>query len=168
MSILDVRDPQCKLQRLYLSRSDIDDRECASFMESLHRNKSLEYLDLSHNRIGEMEEYNTVNPDFITGGESIAEMLLHNNTYLRNLFKSRLPSHWTLGYSIWICRGTTLEKKAPRHWRIYSRIIITWRLWISLITTSATWLDNTSDSLWGQTRRWQTWIFRITIYSLTE
>ena len=50
-------------------------------MESLHRNKSLEYLDLSHNRIGEMEEYNTVNPDFITGGESIAEMLLHNNTY---------------------------------------------------------------------------------------
>lgn len=69
------------MQRLYLSRSDIDDRECAAFMESLHRNKSLEYLDLSHNRIGEMEEYNTVNPDFITGGESIAEMLLHNNTY---------------------------------------------------------------------------------------
>lgn len=51
----------------------------ASLLTSLHNNKSLVFLDLSHNRIGEMEEYNTVNPDFITGGESIAEMLLNND-----------------------------------------------------------------------------------------
>ena len=51
----DLRASQCKLVRLYLSRSDLDDKECASLMEAMQQNKSVQYLDLSHNRIGEME-----------------------------------------------------------------------------------------------------------------
>ena len=74
-----LRDPQCIISELFLSKSDIDDVECASLMESLHENKSLQRLDLSSNRIGEMEEFNSVNPSFLSGGEAIAEMLLQNS-----------------------------------------------------------------------------------------
>ena len=45
----------CKLEELALSSSDIDDTECAAFMSALMVNKSLTYLDMSHNAIGTKE-----------------------------------------------------------------------------------------------------------------
>lgn len=47
--------PTCVLQELLLCSSDIDDDECANFVQSLHNNTSLVYLDLSHNAIGKKE-----------------------------------------------------------------------------------------------------------------
>ncbi len=74
----------CKLQELLLSKSDIDDGECADFMKSLYNNKSLTSLNLSNNLIGGKEEYNDIIPSFVTGGVGIAECLRLNDvlTYL--------------------------------------------------------------------------------------
>ena len=70
----------CPITELHLSKADFDDRECAEFIASLAENTTLTHLDMSHNLIGEMEEYNVVVPDFETGGEAIAEMLISNRT----------------------------------------------------------------------------------------
>jgi hypothetical protein len=55
--------------------AQVDDGECASFIDAVKANKSLKELDLSNNKIGDQENYNTVFPDFTTGGEAIAELL---------------------------------------------------------------------------------------------
>eukprot|EP01041_Mallomonas_annulata_P005786 gene5786-11688_t len=73
-----LKDRSCSLQKLILKQSDIDDNECAELMEAMSVNRSVTALDLTGNLIGEMEEYNTVRPDFITGGEAIASMLALN------------------------------------------------------------------------------------------
>lgn len=65
----------CDLNALHLSGADVDDTECATFCKCLHKNTSLEELDLSHNLIGTEETRNAVNPDFYTGGEAIADMV---------------------------------------------------------------------------------------------
>jgi hypothetical protein len=72
--------PTCTLKELLLSSADIDDDECASLMLSIHGNTSLVYLDMSHNAIGKKEEYNSVFPDFTTGGEAISELLTTNRS----------------------------------------------------------------------------------------
>ena len=77
-----LQDKDCRIKELYLSKSDIDDNECAEFIISIAENKSLLKLDLSNNLIGEMEDYNTVFPDFITGPEAISEVILMNDTLL--------------------------------------------------------------------------------------
>ena len=69
---------KCHLKRLWLSKADVDDRECAEFMTSLAHNRSLEVLSLSQNLIGDAEAVNTANPDVITGGEAIGIMLRDN------------------------------------------------------------------------------------------
>lgn len=68
----------CRLQKLCLSKADVDDQECAEFMDAVRSNKSLTALCLSHNLIGDAEIFNTVNPDLITGGEAIGAMLRDN------------------------------------------------------------------------------------------
>jgi hypothetical protein len=45
----------CTLRELLLCSADIDDDECVDFISALHANKSLKYLDLSHNAIGKKE-----------------------------------------------------------------------------------------------------------------
>lgn len=75
-----VNTHSCSLTELYLSNADVDDEEVQGFTEALHVNRTLNTLDLSHNLIGNAENLNIVQPDLVTGGEAIAEMLLVNNT----------------------------------------------------------------------------------------
>jgi hypothetical protein len=46
---------KCNIIELHLSKSDIDDKECAAFMDAIFVNTSLKILNLSHNLIGGME-----------------------------------------------------------------------------------------------------------------
>lgn len=69
----------CKLRELRLNKSDVDDYECANMMDSMSKNKSIKKLFLSNNFIGVHEELNAVHPDFITGPEAIATMLIQND-----------------------------------------------------------------------------------------
>lgn len=68
-------DPNCRLTQLHLSKSDIDDEECADFMKAMAVNTSITKLNLSHNMIGGMEEKKPLSPDFMTGAEAIAVVL---------------------------------------------------------------------------------------------
>ena len=68
----------CKLRKLWLATADIDDFECADFMQDLTHNRSLEIISLADNLIGDAENLNIVNPDLTTGGEAIADMLQEN------------------------------------------------------------------------------------------
>ena len=70
-----VGNPDCKLQCLRMSDANIDDGECAAFVEVLMNNRHLKELDMSKNLLGKDENLNTVQPDFTTGGESLAELL---------------------------------------------------------------------------------------------
>lgn len=63
----------------------VDDGECASFIEAVKQNRSLRELDLSNNKIGDQENYNTVFPDFTTGGEAIADLLCDEDCHLEVL-----------------------------------------------------------------------------------
>ena len=82
ISFEEDEDPPCAIEDLRLCQSDVDDEECAEFMQALHVNKSLKRLDLSHNLIGDREEETTVFPNFITGGRAIARMLAVNTTLI--------------------------------------------------------------------------------------
>ena len=79
--------PGCTLKKLVLSRSDVDDAECARFVRKISANPetSLVYFDLSHNSIGMSENMNFVQPDFETGGEALAEWMRHGNCQLKYL-----------------------------------------------------------------------------------
>lgn len=68
----------CKLRKLWLAKADIDDHECADFMCAVRNNRSLTTLSLSNNLIGDAESFNTLNPDFVTGGEAIGITLRDN------------------------------------------------------------------------------------------
>ena len=59
--------PALKLQRFALAAADVDDGECARFVDCLKVNRSLTHLDLSRNLIGQQESRNCVNPNFYTG-----------------------------------------------------------------------------------------------------
>jgi hypothetical protein len=80
-----LRSPNCSIQKLILQKSDIDDSECHMFVEALKENSSLLELDLSNNKIGQAETLNTVQPDYITGGEALADMLASNSCKLQYL-----------------------------------------------------------------------------------
>ena len=69
----------CKLRELRLNKSDVDDLECANMMKSMTENKSIKKLFLSNNFIGVNEELNAVTPEFVTGPEAIASMLMQND-----------------------------------------------------------------------------------------
>jgi len=74
----------CPLQRLLLSNANIDDYECEQFMIQLKNNYTLTEIDMSSNLIGSAEQLNVVQPDFITGGEAIADVI-RSNTKLKIL-----------------------------------------------------------------------------------
>jgi hypothetical protein len=65
----------CTLKTLILNAADVDDFECAGFIDAVRQNTSLRELDLSGNLIGKSENLNTVLPDIITGSEAIADLL---------------------------------------------------------------------------------------------
>lgn len=62
-----------------MSDANIDDGECARFVEVLLRNVHLKELDLSRNLLGKDENLNAVQPDFVTGGESLSALLRHES-----------------------------------------------------------------------------------------
>lgn len=71
--------PECRLQCLRMSDANIDDGECARFVEVLMRNIHLKELDMSCNLLGKDENLNAVQPDFVTGGESLSELIRHES-----------------------------------------------------------------------------------------
>lgn len=70
-----LKQSSCPLKELGMSNADVDDGECVNLVASLDMNQTLTSLDLSRNRIGELEDRNAIDPDFTTGGEAIAELL---------------------------------------------------------------------------------------------
>lgn len=70
----------CTIESLHLAKSDVDDEECAEFMDSMRTNASVRLLNLSNNKIGEMEEHLTVFPSFVTGAMAIAAAFEANHT----------------------------------------------------------------------------------------
>ena len=63
-----------------LRLQDVDDGEACNLCQAFCENKSVRTLGLASNKIGNNEMLNSVQPDFKTGGEAVAEMLLINST----------------------------------------------------------------------------------------
>jgi Leucine-rich repeat (LRR) protein len=55
-----VSNPDTPCVKLILQNADVDDFECAAFVETLKTNNNLRDLDLSHNLLGSAEILNTV------------------------------------------------------------------------------------------------------------
>lgn len=81
----------CILHSLRLRDANIDDAECAHICSVLKGNKCLTELDLSNNLLGKDENLNVVKPEFITGGESLADLLLHGLCPIE-----KLVLHWNM------------------------------------------------------------------------
>ena len=95
-------EPSCRLQRLWLSHADIDDFECADFMEAISSNTSLVLISLSDNLIGDAEILNIVNPELITGGEATVS--------------ADVPTHFGfLFFHHCIGRGASPNDRAPEN-----------------------------------------------------
>lgn len=88
--------PNCCLETLVLSRSNIDDQECAHFIRAIEHLPSLTELDLSHNSVGKAEKVYRNTPrgssngggsgnNSITGTQAIAELLQSADCKLRTL-----------------------------------------------------------------------------------
>ncbi|EQC29770.1 hypothetical protein SDRG_12541 [Saprolegnia diclina VS20] len=71
--------PLCGLTTLILSTCDIDDGELIPFADAMKTNRICTTLNLSRNLIGTSEALNAVQPDLVTGGEALADMLAANN-----------------------------------------------------------------------------------------
>jgi Ran GTPase-activating protein (RanGAP) involved in mRNA processing and transport len=84
-------DPKCSLQVLRLSDSDIEDSECAQFVDVLMNNRNLKELDMSKNLLGKDENLNAVKPDCVTAGESLASLLR-----LKTCSLQTLNLHWNM------------------------------------------------------------------------
>lgn len=70
--------PDCTLKCLHMSNANIDDAECAHFIDVVMRNRHLKELDMSNNLLGSGENLNVVKPNFTTGGEALAELIANS------------------------------------------------------------------------------------------
>jgi Ran GTPase-activating protein (RanGAP) involved in mRNA processing and transport len=86
-----IGNSNCQLKCLRMSSTDIDDKECARFIDVLMNNRQLKELDMSNNLLGKDENLNVVMPDFLTGGESIAKLLRSSLCPLETL-----NLHWNM------------------------------------------------------------------------
>ncbi|ETV69364.1 hypothetical protein, variant [Aphanomyces astaci] len=100
----------CTLTHLGVCKADIDDSECAAFMVAFEANKSVIQLKMSRNRIGEAENLNVVQPDFVTGGEAIGGMLNVNLTL------TQLDVSWNL---LRLASGVTLANSLKLNYNLY-------------------------------------------------
>mmetsp|Transcript_5234 Transcript_5234/g.11448 ORF Transcript_5234/g.11448 Transcript_5234/m.11448 type:complete len:1188 (+) Transcript_5234:1048-4611(+) len=75
-----LRDTHCQLLTLHLNGADVDDEECKNIAEAISHNQSIRTLGLQKNLIGAAEMVNVLNPDLITGGEALGEMIRMNTT----------------------------------------------------------------------------------------
>jgi hypothetical protein len=80
-----IGNPYVTLKSLHLKQADIDDGECAEFIDALMHNRFLQELDLSYNMLGKSENLNAIYPDLITGGESLATLIRDGGCPLRRL-----------------------------------------------------------------------------------
>lgn len=65
----------CPLERLIVSKADVDDFECGRLITAIKANKALCELDLSSNKLGSTENSNNSQYSFKLGAESIADLL---------------------------------------------------------------------------------------------
>lgn len=86
-----IGNPDCRLRCLRMSDANIDDSECARFVQVLMHNRHLQELDMSKNLLGKDENLNAVQPDFETGGESLAELIRVGTCPLQTL-----NLHWNM------------------------------------------------------------------------
>ncbi|RLO00433.1 hypothetical protein DYB28_004026 [Aphanomyces astaci] len=100
----------CTLTHLGVCKADIDDSECAAFMVAFEANKSVIQLKMSRNRIGEAENLNVVQPDFVTGGEAIGGMLNVNLTL------TQLDVSWNL---LRLASGVTLANSLKLNYNLF-------------------------------------------------
>lgn len=114
-----IGNENCPLKCLRMSGAGIDDKECARFVEVLMRNRCLLELDMSKNLLGKDENLNVVKPDFVTGGEILADLLRDSNCPLHTLnvrfrFFFHFPSHFTLHFAPLLLHYTAaLEHDSP-------------------------------------------------------
>lgn len=82
-----LANPLSPLNSLILQNSDIDDSECARFIECLKTNKHLRELDMSSNNIGQMEIFQggVMGKKFNIGAKSIAEYIASSDCRLSTL-----------------------------------------------------------------------------------
>ncbi|CAM9361361.1 unnamed protein product, partial [Ectocarpus sp. 12 AP-2014] len=78
-------DTRCTLAKFVLSKADVDDFEASNFVKHMKANKTLTYLDLSHNLIGSQESINYVRPEFYTGAEALADWVSTGSCPLKYL-----------------------------------------------------------------------------------
>ncbi|CAN0284943.1 unnamed protein product [Ectocarpus sp. 6 AP-2014] len=78
-------DSRCTLAKFILSKADVDDFEASNFVKHMKANKTLTYLDLSHNLIGSQETINYVRPEFYTGAEALADWVSTGSCPLKYL-----------------------------------------------------------------------------------
>ena len=62
-----VSRPDCPVKTLIMQSADVDDGECAGFVQCLMTNRVLLELDLSSNLLGTAENSANSDPDFQTG-----------------------------------------------------------------------------------------------------
>lgn len=87
------------------SSLDVDDKVARNLAEAFRENESVKTLGLAHNMIGTYETLRTTQPDFKTGAESLADMLLFNCTITEldlSWNSIRLDSAVALG-TVWVC-----------------------------------------------------------------
>lgn len=75
-----LRNARCRLKTLVLNGADVDDSECGNLARAIQDNFSITTLSLTNNMIGAAELMNVVDPDLVTGGEALGEMLVSNTT----------------------------------------------------------------------------------------
>lgn len=80
-----IGNEECTLKSLRMSGAGIDDEECARFVEVLMHNRCLQTLDMSKNLLGKDENLNVVKPNFVTGGEILADLLRDSSCPLQSL-----------------------------------------------------------------------------------
>jgi hypothetical protein len=73
------------LQRLILSKTDIDDFEGEMFVKAIHHSTHLVELNLSMNELGNQEVLNSVRPNTTTAPEELANLLNQSYCPLREL-----------------------------------------------------------------------------------
>lgn len=67
--------PECQLRDIVLNKADIDDNEAGKFVAELKKCKTIRRIEMSGNLLGSHEVAHMMNPDQITCGMSIGDLL---------------------------------------------------------------------------------------------
>lgn len=103
-----LRRPGCTLKYLTLHHADVDDIEADRFITALKANKSLTFLDMSHNFLGRAESLNSSKHDMVTAAESLAALLSSPKCII-----STLKLGWNMirfGGAVDLCQSIAVNK----------------------------------------------------------